>query len=192
MACPRSIRSFRPQSAAVATDTDGDGLRDIGFGRRLTELGTRNSQSTRDFYRFVVGLEGTVFDDQFNWDVTYNFGQTSEQQTSNGQPNVLSFASALNAIVDVDDLDNDGSVTDVVCADPTAGAQGCVPINIFGVGSITPEAAAYVAAEQTLQTKITQQVWAANLSGARVRTARRPARGRGRRRISQGKEHREQ
>ena len=97
VAWPRSTRSSRPQSAP-ATDTNGDGFRDIGFGRRLTELGTRNSQSTRDFYRFVVGLEGKLFDDKFNWDMSYNFGQTSEQRTSNGQPNVLNFASALNAI----------------------------------------------------------------------------------------------
>jgi outer membrane receptor protein involved in Fe transport len=153
---------------ARATDSDGDGLRDIGFGRRLTELGTRNSTATRDFYRFVVGLEGKVLNDRFNWDISYNYGQTSEQQTSNGQPNVLSFASALNAVVDVNDLDNDGSTTDAICADATARAQGCVPINIFGLGSITPEAARYVAAEQTLQSNIKQQVVAANLSGTVV------------------------
>ena len=162
----RTVNPFVPAAiAAIATDTNGDGLRDIGFGRRLTELGTRNSQATRDFYRFVVGLEGKVLNDRFNWDITYNYGQTSEQQTSNGQVNVLNFANALDAITDVNDLDNDGLRTDVVCADPTARRQGCVPINIFGLGSITPEAAAYVAAEQTLQTKIRQQVVAANLSG---------------------------
>jgi outer membrane receptor protein involved in Fe transport len=154
--------------AANSTDTDGDGLRDIGFGRRLTELGTRNSTATRDFYRFVVGLEGKVLNDRFNWDITYNYGQTSEQQTSNGQPNILNFAQALNAVVDVNDLDNDGSTTDAICADATARAQGCVPINIFGLGSITPEAARYVAAEQTLQSNIKQQVVAANLSGTVV------------------------
>ena len=162
----RTVNPFVPIDIVNrATDTDGDGLRDIGFGRRLTELGTRNSQATRDFYRFVVGLEGKVLNDRFNWDITYNYGQTSEQQTSNGQPNVLNFANALNAIVDVNDVDNDGSRTDIVCADATARKQGCVPINIFGLGSITPEAAHYVAAEQTLQTKIKQQVVAANLSG---------------------------
>ena len=155
--------------AAAATDTDGDGLRDIGFARRLSELGTRNSSATRDFYRLVVGLEGKLFNDKFNWDISYNYGQTSEQQTSNGQPNVLNFRNAMAAIPDVGDLDNDGlddTDGDVVCADANARAEGCVPLNIFGFDSISPEAAAYVAAEQTLQTRITQQVWAANLSGS--------------------------
>jgi outer membrane receptor protein involved in Fe transport len=154
---------------AAAQDTDDDGLLDIGFGRRLVELGTRNSSSTRDFYRMVVGLEGKVFNDKFNWDISYNYGQTSEGQTSNGQPNVPNFRNALNAFTEdatTGDVDGNGIVGDTICADATARAEGCVPINIFGFGSITPEAAAYVAAEQTLQTRITQQVWAANLSGS--------------------------
>ncbi len=150
----------------AAVDEDGDGLRDIFFTRRLAELGTRNSEATRDFYRVVAGLEGTLLNDRFNWDVTNNYGQTSEQQTSNGQPNTLLLRSALAGIPDVDDVNNNGSTTDVVCADPIARAQGCVPINVFGFGSISPAAASFVAAEQSLQTRLSQQVWAANLSGA--------------------------
>ena len=42
------------------------------------------------------------------------------------------------------------------------------PINIFGAGSITPEALAYVNAEGNYTTRITQQIWAANVSGAVV------------------------
>ena len=165
------VNPFVPAAInAVATDgPDADTLRDIGFGRRLVELGTRNSSSTRDFYRMVVGLEGKVFNDKFNWDISYNYGQTSEGQTSNGQPNVPNFRNALNAFQETagtGDVDGNGVIGDILCADATARAEGCVPINIFGFGSITPEAAAYVAAEQTLQIRITQQVWAANLSGS--------------------------
>jgi len=166
------VNPFLPAAInAVATDspTDNDTLRDIGFGRRLVELGTRNSDSTRDFYRLVVGLEGKLFNDRFNWDISYNYGQTSEGQTSNGQPNVPNFRNALNAFQETaatGDVDGNGVIGDILCADATARAEGCVPINIFGFDSISPEAAAYVAAEQTLQTRITQQVWAANLSGS--------------------------
>lgn len=150
----------------AATDTDGDGLRDVGFGRRLNELGTRNSSSNRDLFRIVAGLEGQLLDDRFSWDISYNYGQTTEQQTSNGQPNVNSFRNALDAVVDATDLDGDGNTTEIVCADANARAQGCVPINIFGPGSISPTAAAYVAAEQTLQTRISQRVLSANISGS--------------------------
>lgn len=151
--------------AAAAIDQDGDGLRDFTFSKRLADMGTRNGSTSRDFYRFVAGFEGNVFND-FKWDVSYVYGRTNESQRSNGQPNVLNFANALSAITDVDDLNNNGLTTDVVCASAEARAQGCVPINIFGFNSISPEAAKYVAAEQSYNTSITQQVVSANLSGS--------------------------
>lgn len=161
------LNPFVPAAiAAVATDRDGDGLRDISFARRLGEFGTRNGSTNRDFYRFVTGLEGKLFDSRFRWDLSYNYGRTSESQVSNGQVNVLNFRNALAGIPDVSDLDNDGSTTDVVCADPFARRQGCVPVNIFGAGSVTPEAVAYIAADQNFQTRITQQVVQGNLTGS--------------------------
>lgn len=150
---------------AAAKDTDGDGLRDIGFARRLGEVGTRSASTTRDFYRFVLGLEGDLADGRFHWDFSYNYGQTTESQTSNGQVNVLNFANALAAVRDVDDVNGNGSRTDAICASATARAQGCVPINIFGAGAITPEALAYVNAQQSYKTDISQQVVTANISG---------------------------
>jgi outer membrane receptor protein involved in Fe transport len=149
-----------------ATDTNGDGIRDIGFARRLSEFGTRNGETNRDFYRFVVGLEGDLFSDRFNWDVGYNYGRVSESQVSNGQVNTINFRNALASLVDVNDLDKDGNKTEIICADAQARANGCVPINIFGLNSISPAAVNYIAADQTFQTRITQQVVTANLSGS--------------------------
>lgn len=151
--------------AAAAADRDGDGLRDIGFARRLAEVGTRNGSTVRDMFRFVVGFEGDILDGRFHWDVSYNYGQTTESQKSNGQVNVLNFANALAAIPDVNDVNNNGSTTDAVCASATARAQGCVPINIFGLNSISQAALQYVNAQQAFQTDITQQVATANISG---------------------------
>lgn len=153
--------------AAAAVDQDGDGLRDISFSKRLTDMGTRNGSTSRDFYRFVAGFEGSVFKD-FKWDVSYVYGRTSESQQSNGQPNILNFANALSAVTDVNDLNNNGLTTDVICASAEARKQGCVPINIFGFNSISSEAAKYVAAEQSYNTSITQQVVSANLSGSLI------------------------
>ena len=151
--------------AAQAVDSDGDGLRDIGFARRLTEFGTRNGQTTRDFLRFVVGFEGTL-GEKFNWDLSYNYGQVTENQVSNGQVNVVNFRNALASMTDVDDVNGNGLTTDVICVDAEARANGCVPINIFGKGAITPEAIEYIAAQQSLQTDIKQQVVQGNISGS--------------------------
>lgn len=150
----------------AAIDTDGDGLRDIGFARRLSEFGNRTGDTTRDLYRFVVGFEGTLFDDRFNWDLSYNYGQTLENQTSNGQVNVANFRNALAVMVDVDDVNGNGDITDLVCIDADARANGCVPANIFGAGNISQGAINYINAQGTFQTNIKQQVVQGNLSGS--------------------------
>jgi len=149
----------------LANDSDGDGLRDIGFSRRMTEFGPRSGQTTRDFLRFVVGFEGTL-GDKFNWDLSYNYGQVTENQVSNGQVNVVNFRNALAAMVDVNDVNGNGLTTDVICVSAEARANGCVPVNIFGEGKIDQKAVEYIAAQQSLQNSIKQQVIQGNISGS--------------------------
>ncbi len=149
----------------AATDTDGDGLRDIGFSRRLLEFGNRRSSTSRDFYRFVAGFEGDL-GSKFRWDLTYNYGRTTENQSGNGQINTVNFRNAF-AVVTAASAGLPGGTTPV-CADAQARAQGCVPVNIFGPGTITPQALAYLNAEQTFQTSISQQVVQGNVSGSVV------------------------
>ncbi|WP_294356810.1 TonB-dependent receptor [uncultured Sphingomonas sp.] len=148
----------------AATDTDGDGLKDIGFSRRLLEFGNRRSTTSRDFYRFVTGLEGDLFSDKFHWDFTYNYGRTTENQQGNGQINTVNFRNAFQ-VVTAQSLGLAGGTTPV-CFSAQARAQGCVPVNIFGQNTISQQALAYLNAEQTFQTSVSQQVVQANLSGS--------------------------
>ncbi|MEO0440293.1 MAG: TonB-dependent receptor [Pseudomonadota bacterium] len=161
------VNPLVPQEIVDASqDIDGDGLRDYGFIRRIVEFGPRQGSTSRDTYRFVVGFDGTLFDDTFRWDVSYNYGRTSENQFSSGQVNTVNTRFALAAIPDVNDVNGNGSTTDAICADPVARDQGCVPINLFGAGSISPAALAYTNAESSFQTEITQQVIQGNISGS--------------------------
>ena len=150
----------------AATDTNGDGLRDIGFVRRLAEFGPRSGKTERDFYRFVVGFDGGLFDDRFRWDVSYNYGQVNENQTSSGQVNVVNFRDALAVMADVNDVNGNGLTTDAICIDPEARKNGCVAANIFGAGSISPDAVEYIQAQGTYQTGLKQQVLQGNISGS--------------------------
>ena len=152
--------------AIVAAAADTDGLRDIGFVRRLSEFGNRTGETSRDFYRFVLGFDGTLFDDKFRWDVSYNYGQTVENQTSNGQVNVVNFRDALAVMVDADDVNGNGNTAEFVCISAEARASGCVPANIFGTGNVSPGAVAFINAQGTFQTSIKQQVVQGNLSGS--------------------------
>lgn len=153
------------QIVDVARDIDGDGLRDIGFVRRLAEVGERTNDTTRDFFRVVAGLQGEFADGRFRWDLSYNYGQTTENQRSAGALNVPNFQQAFAAVPDVNDVDGDGDTTEAICANPDARAAGCVPISIFGEGAITPEALAFIDAPGSFQTEIEQQVFQANISG---------------------------
>ena len=155
----------------AALDSNNNGLKDIAFAKRLAGIATRHYTADRNFLRIVTGFEGKLFNDRWNWDISYNFGQAQEEQVSQGQVNAQNFRNALNAIQETavtGDINGNGVIGDIVCADPTARATGCVPINVFGASSITPAAAAYVTAETNHSFKVTQQVVDANLSGPLV------------------------
>jgi iron complex outermembrane recepter protein len=145
---------FVPQTIRDAVLAAGDDV--VEYSRRTTELGDRGARSNRDTYRFVVGLEGDVAD-RFNWSTFYSFGRMDDAQQGGGQVNVLNMREALNATVDADG--------NIVCASPAAVAEGCVPINLFGRGSISPEAADYVRAPTSRQMLTEQESWGADFGG---------------------------
>jgi outer membrane receptor protein involved in Fe transport len=140
------------------TDNDGDGIPDYYFTRRLSEVGTRGNTAERDTFRFVTGLKGE-FDawKTWNYEVYGGYGQTKEAQQSTGQVNVLNFAQALQAVPGANGVPE--------CASADARAQGCVPINVFGYNTISPEALKYVTAPGSLLTRTTQKLVGGQING---------------------------
>jgi outer membrane receptor protein involved in Fe transport len=141
----------------VATDRDGDGLRDITIARRLTDFGPRAASTERNFYRFVAGVEGQLSND-ISWDASYTYGRTTESQFGSGQPNFPNLRNALAVIPDANG--------NPVCADPEAAAAGCIPVHFFGENTVDPAALSYIAADQVLNSTITQHVAQGNLTGS--------------------------
>jgi outer membrane receptor protein involved in Fe transport len=140
------------------TDTDGDGIPDYSFTRRMAEVGTRHNSVDRDTFRLATGVKGDFqLWKNWNYEAYVAVGQTKEAQQSSGQVNVLNFRNALNAIPD-----ENGKP---VCADANAITQGCVPINIFGFNSISKEALAYVNAPGSLTTRTTQKLAGGHIDG---------------------------
>jgi outer membrane receptor protein involved in Fe transport len=156
---PEGIRA----AARIGADFDDDGVQDIadedlvvGFVRRTTELDQRGAFNTRQTARFVFGVDGEI-NDNWSYETSVNMGRTTQMQRSTGQVNVLNMRYALDAVQQAD-----GSI---VCADEIARLQGCVPVNVFGVGSITPEAANYLRAPSSTQATIEQQVYQGFVTG---------------------------
>lgn len=148
-----------------AADEDGDGLRDYFFTRRMADVGNRGSVADRDTFRVVGGLDGEIFGGGWRYEAFYAYGQTKEAQTSSGQVNVLNFRNGLEAIPDVNDIDGDGNTTEAICRDANARAQGCVPVNVFGVNAVTPDAFNYIKAPGMLATFTQQKLAGLNLTG---------------------------
>lgn len=152
---------------AAATDRTGDGLKDLSFLIRTTAFppGTRSIPTERDNFRAVLG--GTV-DLSSNWkfDAYYQYGYTKQNQSMSGLANLYNLADGLQAITDIYDFDRDGSTTDVVCASADARARGCVPINVYGAGKLTPEMVQYLQVSLQRNSKQSMHVAAANLTGS--------------------------
>lgn len=144
---------------SLATNPAYDCIKYITFRRRLTDIADRGNDATRQTYRVVLGVNGDLPFGDWKYDASYTYGRTTDQQISSGAVNTLNFQQALNSVVD--------PVTGkIVCADPVAVATGCVPINIFGINSITPAAAGYVAATITRDVAIQEEVSNAYVSGS--------------------------
>jgi iron complex outermembrane recepter protein len=99
------------------------------FGRRMLEAGPRIFDSAIDNSRAVVGLRGDITD---NWDfdawVIYNKAEQDEFAT-----NAISFSRFQQGLL-VDPVTGQ-------CYDPS---NGCVPVDIFGINNMSPEAAEFV------------------------------------------------
>ena len=140
----------------AATDTDGDGIKDIFFTRRLADVAARGNTADRDTFRIVGGIDGEITEGWY-LDAFYGYGQTKESQVGSGQFNSLNFRSALEAVEDADG--------NIVCRNADAVAEGCAPVSVFGKGSISAEGAAYIDAPNMLTTFTSQTIAGINVSG---------------------------
>lgn len=136
-------------------DTNGDGLRDYSFSRRIAEADTRVAKVDRDTLRFVAGMKGSVRN--WNYDSYLAYGKSKERQRTTGQVNVAKFRAALQAVPDASG--------NAICADAAARAEGCVPLNLFGYNTIAPGALQYVGAPGALDTAIVQKLAGATING---------------------------
>jgi len=152
-------------------DTDGDGIDDTGsflLRRRLVEVGPRFNNDTRNTFQLVTGVRGDLWVDDWAYDISYSEGRTQNSSFQTGNVNRGRFDQAL-LLADADgdgnvDLDANGNPT---CADTSANGStsACAPLNLFGPGNISPEAAAFLETAVSTTDETIQRVLQANLTG---------------------------
>jgi len=151
------------------------------------DLGIRNNDVRRETTRAVAGLKGGLTP-HVSYEVSFVYGETDARDYVGNNRFNDRFAAALDAVVDP----STGQATCRSNLNPAAvpfnlewqgwngyeplpgtwaGSftpgpnSGCVPLNILGDGSISPEAAAWIMTTSLLKSKMTQQVAQAFLSG---------------------------
>lgn len=117
----------------------------VKWDRNFAEVGNIINENTRTTYRSWAGLRGDIWDD-WQWDISLGYGKFRQEQQRHNELYVARVREALDA-----EQLADGTIQ---CRDETARANGCVPLNLFGAGSITPEAADYIRANPSITTDI--------------------------------------
>jgi iron complex outermembrane receptor protein len=101
---------------------DGTIMANLGASHRNVEGGPRNSRNENTTLRLIAGLRGS-FADVWGYEA---FAQVSETRDQSESTNDFVIANLDQAFLAVDDGDGN-----VVCLDPAARADGCVPYNPF-------------------------------------------------------------
>ncbi|GAA0340516.1 TonB-dependent receptor [Bowmanella denitrificans] len=148
-ASEQAAGSISPDNPFVPAEIAATAGSSVSWDRLFVELGNVITDNERETLRTWAGLQGTAFDGNWDWDLSVGYGKFKQQQLRRNELNILKLRQALDA-----EYAEDGST--IQCADADARAEGCVPVNIFGYGSISPEAADYIRANPTITTNISQ------------------------------------
>ncbi|MEL6955473.1 MAG: TonB-dependent receptor [Pseudomonadota bacterium] len=150
----------------LGVDTDGDGIDDTAsflLRRRLEEVGPRRVESGFNAFQFVAGVRGDI-SPNLNYDVSFQEGRVETSFSQAGNVSVSNFRQSLLLA----DADGDGNVDlnaagqPTGCADPS---NGCVPLNLYGEGNISEDAAQFLRILVNADADVTQTVFSAYLSG---------------------------
>ena len=168
---PVATQRLLSDAVGDGVDTDGDGIDDTATAflrRRLEEVGPRRTVDDNQAFQVLGGLRGDVwFKDGWTYDVYLSEGRTLRAQAQQGNVNRARFSAAL-LLADADgdgnvDIDANGNAS--CAADPGGATVACTPMNIFGAGNISDDAAAYLRTAVAARATYEQTVFGANFAG---------------------------
>jgi iron complex outermembrane receptor protein len=184
---PDSIRADALSEGGLMTPEGAEafGLPEPGVlvARDSFDLGNIIRDVERETFRTVIGFEGDL-SSSVAYNVSYVYGQTKEDNTELNNRNNERWFAAIDAV-------RDPTSGQIVCRstlDPTAipygdlfgrttdpdswgttftpgPNSGCVPVNIFGENTVSPEARAWITGAARSSAKIEQHVVSAYISG---------------------------
>ena len=152
-----AVRALFVNNAGIF-DADGDGNARIagGIARRFGETGLRNFAFERSTLGTTVGVRGDFPVGEYNWqwDIFGQYQRSRTDESVRGTMSPARLSLGLNSTTDANG--------NIVCVTQVL---GCVPVNPFGIGAITPEAAAFISPARSSSDRFERSVAGASLAG---------------------------
>jgi iron complex outermembrane receptor protein len=130
-----SIPASSPWATGTYTDvdTDADGLFETvtgAFNKRLSDVGPRVSSFNFTGFQVQLGLKGDIEAINGGFDSYFQYGNTAGSNSLLGDTSLVRIQQGLLL-----------NAAGTACADPSG---GCVPVNIFGQGTMSAAAANFI------------------------------------------------
>ncbi len=152
----RSDNGFLP--ASIRATMLANGITSFVMGRSSNDYARVEVNLDIDTLQAIAGAEGS-FGGGWTWNAYYSHGQTDNVLRQGNSRINARFTQAIDAVINP-------ATGAVVCRSTlTAPTNGCVPINLFGEGSVSPQAAAYVNGEAYRKWDLEQNVVAGTVRG---------------------------
>ncbi|HKS59041.1 MAG TPA: TonB-dependent receptor [Steroidobacteraceae bacterium] len=153
---PQPLRDFFAANRDFF-DADGDGIFLVNStSRRFEEFGPRNTSITADSFNLTTGLRGDfdLGERSWHWDTFFQFARSDVELIQTGLLSRSRTTLGLDTVVDAN-----GNVTCRV------NLLGCVPVNIFGIDTLTPQMANFLSVQTGRTDDFTRKSAGASIAG---------------------------
>jgi outer membrane receptor protein involved in Fe transport len=166
---PRSTMFVQPDNAFLPDDLvallDGTAF---SLGKDVDAQIPALNEVEADVFRGVVGLNGEI-GSNWDWDVYYQYGSNKQHRDGRYSRVNTEFIYALDAVDEGEFLGGapNGNIVcrELLTADPDPRAQGCEPLNLFGLDNLSQAAIDYAYRPVVQDFDYTQHVIAGVVSG---------------------------
>ena len=136
----------------------------FALGRILQEEGTTNTTTNNKVQRYGFGFKGD-FGTTWHWDTTAQFSKTNYYRYDGNNEDTVRFGLGVDSVINP-------ATGQPICrsllknpASTNPDIANCVPINVFGNGSISQQALSYFTGTAWLNSEQKQNLFSANLNG---------------------------
>lgn len=150
------VRRIASDSPFIPPEVEVTRSGTVSWIRSFPELGEEQRINSRETLRLMGDLDGQLTD-ALKWNAFATYGEWDQRAINVGEINLQNLDFAL-------DIEDDGA-GGFQCSDATARGNGCVPINLFGEGSVSAAAADYISYTGDAAQNRTQFTTGASING---------------------------